>query len=31
VGARGKKNDAEKLAKWKETLKKIEKKNKNTI
>jgi len=31
VGARGKKNDAEKFAKWKEILKKIEKKNKNTV
>ena len=31
VGTRRKKNDAEKLAKWKEILKKIEKKNKNTI
>ena len=31
VGARRKKNDAEKFAKWKETLKKIEKKNKNTV
>jgi len=28
AGARGKKNDAEKLAKWKEILEKIEKKNK---
>ena len=28
VGARGKKNDAEKFAKWKEILDKIEKKNK---
>ena len=31
AGARGKKNDAEKLAKWKEILEKIEKKNKNTV
>ena len=31
VGARKKKNNAEKFAKWKETLKKIERKNKNTI
>ena len=31
AGARGKKNDAEKFAKWKEILKKIEKKNKNTV
>jgi len=31
VGARKKKNDAEKFAKWKEILKKIEKKNKNTV
>ena len=30
TGARGKKNDVEKFAKWKEILKKIEKKNKNT-
>ena len=30
AGARGKKNDAKKFAKWKEILKKIEKKNKNT-
>ena len=29
--APGKKNDAEKFAKWKEILKKIEKKNKNTV
>ena len=29
--ARGEKNDAEKLAKWKEILEKIEKKNKNTV
>ena len=31
AGARGKKNDAEKFAKWKEIFKKIEKKNKNTV
>ena len=31
VGARGKKNDAEKFVKWKEILEKIEKKNKNTV
>ena len=31
VGARKKKNNAEKFAKWKEILKKIEKKNKNTV
>jgi len=31
VGARKKKNDAEKFAKWKEILQKIEKKNKNTV
>ena len=31
AGARGKKNDAEKYAKWKEILIKIEKKNKNTV
>jgi len=31
AGAKGKKNDAEKFAKWKEILKKIEKKNKNTV
>ena len=31
AGARGKKNDAEKYAKWKEILKKIEKKNKNIL
>ena len=31
VGARKKKNNAEKLVKWKEILKKIEKKNKNTL
>ena len=31
AGARGKKNDAEKLAKWKEIFKKIERKNKNTV
>ena len=31
VRARGKKNDAEKLAKWKEIFKKIERKNKNTV
>jgi len=31
VGTRGKKNDAEKIAKWKEILEKIEKKNKNTL
>ena len=31
VWAQGKKNDAEKYAKWKEILEKIEKKNKNTI
>ena len=31
LGARGKKNDAEKLAKWKEIFKKIERKNKNTV
>ena len=31
VGTRGKKNDAEKLAKWKEIFKKIERKNKNTV
>jgi len=31
VGTRGKKNDAEKIAKWKEIFKKIEKKNKNTV
>ena len=31
AGARGKKNDAEKFVKWKEILKKIEKKNKNTV
>jgi len=31
AGARGEKNDAEKLVKWKEILKKIEKKNKNTV
>ena len=30
AGARGKKNDPEKFAKWKEILEKIEKKNKNT-
>ena len=31
VGARKKKNDAEKLAKWKEIFEKIEKINKNTV
>jgi len=31
AGARGKKNDAEKFAKWKQILEKIEKKNKNTL
>ena len=31
AGARGKKNDAEKFAKWKEILEKIEKTNKNTV
>ena len=31
VGARKKKNNAEKLVKWKEILKKIEKRNKNTV
>ena len=31
VGARKKKNNVEKTAKWKEILKKIEKKNKNTL
>jgi len=31
VGTRRKKNDAEKFAKWKEILKKIEKKNKNIV
>ena len=31
AGARGKKNDAEKFVKWKEILKKIERKNKNTV
>ena len=31
AGAWGKKNDAEKFAKWKEIFKKIEKKNKNTV
>ena len=31
VGARKKKNNAEKLVKWKEILKKIEKTNKNTV
>jgi len=31
AGARGKKNDAEKLAKWNEILKKLKKKNKNTV
>ena len=31
VGTRKKKNNAEKFAKWKEILKKIEKKNKNTV
>ena len=31
VGTRRKKKNAEKLAKWKEILKKIEKKNKNTV
>ena len=31
VGARKKKNNAEKFAKWKEIIKKIEKKNKNTV
>ena len=31
VEARKKKNNAEKLAKWKEILQKIEKKNKNTV
>ena len=31
VGTRGKKNNAEKFAKWKEIFKKIEKKNKNTV
>ena len=31
VGTQRKKNDAEKLAKWKEIFKKIEKKNKNTV
>jgi len=31
VGTQRKKNDAEKFAKWKEILKKIEKKNKNTV
>ena len=31
AGARGKKNDAEKFAKWNEIFKKIEKKNKNTL
>ena len=31
AGARGKKNDAEKLAKWKEIFEKIGRKNKNTV
>jgi len=31
VGTRKKKNNAEKLVKWKEILEKIEKKNKNTV
>ena len=31
VGTRRKKNNVEKLAKWKEILKKIEKRNKNTV
>jgi len=31
VASKGKKNDAEKFAKWNEILKKIEKKNKNTV
>jgi len=31
VGTRRKKNNVEKLAKWKEIFKKIEKKNKNTV
>jgi len=31
AGAPGKKNDAEKYAKWKEIFEKIEKKNKNTV
>ena len=31
IGVQRKKNDAEKLAKWKEIFKKIEKKNKNTV
>jgi len=31
AGTRRKKNDAEKIVKWKEILKKIEKKNKNTV
>ena len=31
VGTRRKKNDAEKLAEWKEIFKKIEKKNKNAV
>ena len=31
VGTQKKKNNAEKFAKWKEILKKIEKKNKNTV
>ena len=31
AGARGKKNDPEKFAKWKEILEKIKKKNKNTV
>jgi len=31
AGAREKKNDAEKFAKWKEIFEKIEKKNKNTL
>jgi len=31
AGAQGKKNDAEKFAKWKEILEKIEKTNKNTV
>ena len=31
VGTRKKKNNAEKLAKWKEILEKIERKNKNTV
>ena len=31
LGTSGKKNDAEKFAKWKEILEKIKKKNKNTV